>query len=175
MGGYEWICADLYEDNAVMQSTGVTSGMWPGYVYNHNKYYRRSFEDRNISGYDDKTRDLYSKICEAEYDGNEYGEGLYLIPENCFWSSQYYYNFEKAFSLAIQRFKDFGADYPAAWLGNRGYGHENAHYVRLHKKSLWCNEETNQQHRNVIAPAFNLDLSKITVQDSNIAIITDTE
>lgn len=67
MGGYEWICADLYEDNAVMQSTGVTSGMWPGYVYNHNKYYRRSFEDRNISSYDDKTRDLYSKICEAEY------------------------------------------------------------------------------------------------------------
>lgn len=84
--GYSWTACEVNNDRhvAVIQSHGVTHGAWPGFVmsqFGNGNYYSKSIDGQDISGYDNKMKELYVTIKDAENTSASYGKGLYLISE----------------------------------------------------------------------------------------------
>lgn len=173
LGGYSWICAELKENYAVMQSTGVTAGTWPGYEmskFGDGDFYANSINGVDISRYNMKTMNLYNSIKSAEYTGAEYRKGLFLVSNKKVRAitagSQGSGNYWTALKLAAANYGSFGAHYGASWLGT-AFGKSNAWYINTYGE---CYHGYSQNHQFIIAPAFNLDTSKITLNGTEISI-----
>lgn len=82
--GYDWTACELINKGKtlVIQSHGVTHGEWPGFVmpqFGNGDYYSKSIDGEDISAYDNKMKELYDTIKDAEDPSVSYGKGLFLI------------------------------------------------------------------------------------------------
>lgn len=170
--GYKWTACELINNGKtlVIQSHGVTYGEWPGYKmsqFGNGNYYANSIDGQNISDYDDKMRALYDSIKDVEDISSSYGKGLYLVSIEKVgfkeWSmpgSGYYWTALKA---AAENALPFGLP-GSAWLGTVN-GSINAWYVNSNGN---VSNGSFQNYNYVVAPAFNLDLSKVEIKGDEI-------
>ena len=160
--GYDWIAVLCDDSNGViLQSLGITSGPWPGYKmeeYGNSQYY--SSDISSINDYDEKTRKLYERIkgVEKKYSSRE--EGLYF-------PAGYVAGTNKVWRKALVTLAERAMDY--VWLGTvRG---KAALYISpCAGADYYLKSYCNQEKSCVIAPAFNLDLSKVEVVGDEIII-----
>ena len=174
-GGYEWVCAETSGNLAVLQSTGVTSGYWPGYTmskFGNNSYYASSIDGQDISDYDQKTKDLYAAIKAAEYTSASYGKGLFLVSNaKCNQTSsgnQGSGNYWAAHKTAAGKYSSFGASYSYSWLGT--VGDSSSAWVVYSDGNVYVNSY--QYNSCVVAPAFNLDQSKARLSGDELTVAT---
>ena len=175
-GGYNWIVAEKsgVSGYAVLQSTGVTGGAWPGYAmskFGNNNYYSSNIDGQDISDYNQKTKDLYAAIKAAEYTSAPYGKGLFLVSNskagttsNGSQGSGHYWT---ALKTAAANYSSFGATNLAAWLGTV-YGSSNARFVNSNGYVYYG---YSQNDSLVVAPAFNLDTCLIKVDGNEIVLL----
>lgn len=174
--GYDWTTCELINNGKtlVLQSHGVTSGAWPGYVmpqFGNGNFYAADIDGEDISAYDDKMRSLYDAIKDVEDSSASYGNGLFLISKEKAsfpdWDEPGSGNYWKVLKRAAENAQSFGAASSSAWLGavDGNYG-------------AWCVDRfghvynINYQYVDyVVAPAFNLDLSKVEVVENQIVKI----
>lgn len=160
--GYDWIAVLCDNSNGViLQSLGITSGPWPGYKmeeYGNSQYYNSDIS--SINDYDEKTRKLYERIkgVEKKYSARE--EGLYF-------PAGYVAGTNKVWRKALVTLAERAMDY--VWLGTvRG---KAALYISpCAGADYYLKSYCNQEKSCVIAPAFYLDLSKVSVDDEEILI-----
>lgn len=160
--GYDWIAVLCDNSNGViLQSLGITSGPWLGYKmeeYGNSQYYNSDIS--SINDYDEKTRELYGKIkgVEKKYSARE--EGLYF-------PAGYVAGTNKVWRKALVTLAERAMDY--VWLGTvRG---KAALYISpCAGADYYLKSYCNQEKSCVIAPAFYLDLSKVTVEGDEILI-----
>lgn len=188
-GGYEWVVAEQHEGYVTLQSTGVMSGKWPGCTMSGTltnaagdtitlpaglAIYNGNIDGYDISAYNTKTSELYNSIKSAEYVGASYGKGLFLVSNEKAGTtdistdgSGYYCN---ALKTAGANFRSFGASYKSAWLGtNRCIGDNKAMCVNSSGRI----SDGNQNNMCVVAPAFNLDTNKVTLEGNIITVKYD--
>ena len=171
---HDWTACELTNNGKtlVIQSHGVTSGAWPGYVmsqFGNGDYYSKSIDGEDISAYNNKMRSLYDAIKDVEDKSASYGKGLYLISKEkagfTEWGksgSGYYWTELKA---AAENARSFGAASDYAWLGT-----VNGYYAWYVNSDGNVYDSSNQGHGFVVAPAFNLDLSKVDIVGDEIMI-----
>ena len=172
--GYKWTVCELNEERhtAVIQSHGVTSGTWPGYSMfkfggNMDSPCEEDIDGQDISSYDGKMEMLYDDIKDVEDKSASYGKGLYLISK------------EKA---GLTKCGELG--YGAYWQALKKAA-ENAFWCRCCSNYAWLGTvdrdintgavyvvgdgyvSYSQLGNFVVAPAFNLDLSKVAVADDD--------
>lgn len=130
----------------------------------------RILRGQDISGFDAKTQALYNTISYAQ-SGNS---GLYLVSNaqagstsNGSSGSGYYWT---ALKEAATNYSSFGSPSYYAWLGTV-YGGGGA----------WCVNSDGGVYNYygqggdfVVAPAFNLNTSKVTVSGSNIVAFSES-
>ena len=172
--GYSWTACEVNNDRhvAVIQSHGVTHGAWPGFVmsqFGNGNYYSKSIDGQDISGYDNKMKELYVTIKDAENTSASYGKGLYLISEEkagfTEWGHPGSGNYWQALKAAAENACSFGSPDNYAWLGTV-YGSGGAWYVNSNGGVSY----NDQSDDYVVAPVFNLDLSKVEVVGDEIII-----
>ena len=162
--GYKWIPIkiDKKRNIAVIQSLGVTAGPWPGYTlpqFGNGKEYYNNIVGKNVSNYDKQMQDLYEFIKDVEAEAED-GAGLYLLNKSV-----------ESLSIAMKALakaadnKIHGSLYDCVWLGDTF--NDFALYVDANEKILYG---TGQNDLFVVAPAFNLDLSKVEIRDDEIVI-----
>lgn len=173
--GYDWTACEV--DNkrhvAVIQSHGVTHGEWPGYKmpqFGNGNYYTNSIDGHDISAYDNKMKELYDAIKDVEDTSASFGKGLYLISKEkagyTAWGEPGSGNYCQALKATAKNARSFGAASDGAWLGTVGSSSSGA----------WCVGSGGyvyggvQNGDFVVAPAFNLDLSKVEVVGDEIVI-----
>lgn len=164
LGGYDWLVAETKGNCAVLQSCGVTSGEWPGYVMPEcggGDWYDQNIDGKNISSYDATMSKLYACIKDAEYVSADYGKGLYLISSKKYEESE---NYRYAIRRACDDYARFGAACIRAWLGTVYDSHNACFAVAKHVF------QDPQYNRYVIAPAFNVDVSKIALFGDEICL-----
>ena len=173
--GYNWTVCELVNDGrtAVLQSHGVTSGAWPGFKmaeFGNGDYYADSIDGQDISAYDHKLKELYNAIKDVEDKSATYGKGLYLVSKEKVGSTKcgkqgsgYYW---KALKEAAMNYQSFGAASNGAWLGTVS-GSGNPLCVDSNGGVYNGNLRSSGF---VVAPAFNLDLSKVEVAGDEIVI-----
>lgn len=174
--GYDWTACELINKGKtlVIQSHGVTHGEWPGFVmpqFGNGDYYSKSIDGEDISAYDNKMKELYDTIKDAENTSASYGKGLYLISEEkagfTEWGHPGSGNYWQALEAAAENACSFGSPDNYAWLGTV-YGSGGAWYVNSNGGVSY----NDQSDDYVVAPAFNLDLSKVEVVGDEIMIKT---
>lgn len=174
--GYRWTVCELINDGrtAVIQSHGVTHGEWPGFVMpqsGNGDYYADSINVEDISTYDNKMKELYDVIKNVEDKSASYGKGLYLVSKEKVgfteWDEPGSGNYWQALKATAENAHSFRDANYFAWLGA-----DNG------SKGAWCVDSDgcfynyfNKRNDFVIAPCFNLDLSKVKVVDNEIVII----
>ena len=178
-GGYNWVAAEVNNtaQTAVLQSTGVTSGAWPGYAMSKfggsaNSYYSSNIDGQDISGYNSTMTNLYNSIKAAENTNASYGSGLFLVSNakagTTTNGNKGSGNYCSALTTAATNYSSFGATGNASWLGTVG-------------GVAWCvdsdggvsyNVNYFQSNSFVVAPAFNLDLSKVKLSGSTLTVAT---
>lgn len=168
--GYSWTACEVNNDRhvAVIQSRGVTHGAWPGFKMTEfdSKY---SIDGYDISAYDVKTKKLYDAIKDVEDKSASYGKGLYLVSKEkagftrCGEPGSG--NYWKALKAAAENASSFGSPSYYAWLGTV-YGSVGAWYVNSNGGVSY----NDQSDDYVVAPVFNLDLSKVEVAGDEIVI-----
>ena len=166
--GYSWTACEVNNDGhvAVIQSRGVTHGAWPGFKMTEfdSKY---SIDGYDISAYDVKTKKLYDAIKDVEDKSASYGKGLYLVSKEkagfTEWGEPGSGDYWQALKKAAGNASSFGCPSYCAWLGAVG-GSDGA----------WCvgsNGNVYNYYQDsdcVVAPAYNLDLSKVEVVGDEI-------
>ena len=173
--GYSWTACEVNNDRhvAVIQSHGITHGMWPGFVmpkFGNGNYYGRSIDGQDISDYDEKMSALYNAIKDVEDKSASYGKGLYLVSKEkagfTEWCEPGSGDYWQALKKAAGNASSFGSPGSCAWLGTVGGGN-----------NAWCvysggyvYNGGDQNYDFVVAPAFNLDLSKVEVAGDEIII-----
>lgn len=175
LAGYKWTACELINKGKtlVIQSHGVTHGEWPGFVmpqFGNGDYYSKSIDGEDISDYDNKMKELYDAIKDVEDSSVSYGKGLFLINKEKAsfpdWDEPGSGNYWKVLKGAAENAQSFGAASSSTWLGavDGSYG-------------AWCVDQfghvynINYQYVDyVVAPAFNLDLSKIEIVGDEIMI-----
>ena len=172
---YKWAVCELVNGGktAVLQSHGVTHGPWPGFKMlkfggNVDNFYAADIDGDDISAYDDKMHALYDGIKDVEDKSASYGKGLYLISKEKAGftkcgelGSGYYW---QALKKAAENARSFGAPDNYAWLGTV-YGGNYAWYVYSYGNVYYGSVQNNDF---VVAPAFNLDLSKVEIKGDEI-------
>ena len=169
--GYNWMACEVDDDRhvAVIQSRGVTHGAWPGFKMTEfdSKY---SIDGYDISAYDDKTKKLYDAIKDVEDKSASYGKGLYLVSKEkagfTEWCEPGSGDYWQALKKAAGNASSFGCPFNYAWLGTV-YGSNYAWCV--YSRGNVCGS-SGQGNDLVVAPAFNLDLSKVEVAGDEIVI-----
>lgn len=174
LGGYSWTAADVdnVSHTAVLQSQGVTGGYWPGYQmekFGNGSNYTSDIDGQDISDYDDKTQTLYSAIKSAENVSADYGSGLFLVSnekvgttEDASVGSGNYFD---AIKIAANNRSSFNAGNTSSWLGT--HDGNGAWGVNL----LGGVEINNYQTSScVVAPAFNIDLTKVTLEEHALTV-----
>ena len=172
--GYSWTACEVNNDRhvAVIQSHGITHGMWPGFVipkFGNGNYYGRSIDGQDSSDYDEKMSALYNAIKDVEDKSASYGKGLYLVSKEkagyTEWCEPGSDDYWQALKKAAGNASSFGCPNNYAWLGTVS-GSDYA----------WCVGSSgnvydySQNSDYVVAPAFNLDLSKVEVVGDEIII-----
>lgn len=175
--GYEWTACEVDKTHnaAVLQSHGVTAGVWPGYKmlqFGNGDYYADSIDGQDISAYDDKTQALYDAIKNVEDKSASYGKGLYLISKEkvCFteWGKPGFGNHWKALKEAAVNYSSFKAsNYYCAWLGTV---YDSTYAWCVNRYGNIYSSSGQGDHDFVITPAFNLDLSKVEVVGDEIVV-----
>ena len=174
--GYKWTVCELINDGrtAVIQSHGITHGAWPGYVmqkFGNGNYYSKSIDGEDISGYDDKMQALYDTIKDVECKSASYGKGLYLISkekvEFTKWGNPGSGNYWQVLRKVAENASSFGdaSLSNAAWLGS-AYGSTYAWFVNMYGFVYYSNDQGISDY--VVAPAFNLDLTKVEIKGDEI-------
>ena len=144
-GGYDWTVAEVFNDHAILQSHGVTAGEWKG---------------ADVTDYEVKTRVLYDAIKQAEYTRGE-SSGLFLVSKDrC---CGYY---KAGIVEAAKNAGSLGASGSSAWLG-AAYDSSLAWFVN----SVGYFSYSFTSVSVVVAPCFDLDLSKVEIIDGEIIII----
>ena len=169
--GYSWTACEVNNDRhvAVIQSRGVTHGAWPGFKMTEfdSKY---SIDGYDISAYDVKTKKLYDAIKDVEDKSASYGKGLYLVSKEkagfTEWDQPVSGDYWQALKKAAGNASSFGCPFNYAWLGTV-YGSNYAWCV--YSRGNVCGS-SGQGNDLVVAPAFNLDLSKVEVVGDEIII-----
>lgn len=174
--GYSWTACEVNSKRhtAVLQSHGVTSGAWPGYVipqFGNGNFYAADIDGEDISSYDDKMQALYNAIKDVEDTSASYGKGLYLIPKEKAGFTKCEEpgsgNYWKTLKTAAGNARSFWTVGYGAWLGTAdGSG---ALYVSSYASSdgyVYSNYGLDNDF--VVAPAFNLDLSKVKIVGGEI-------
>lgn len=171
--GYDWTVCELVNNGrtAVIQSHGVTHGVWPGFKMEKNDgHYSNSIDGKDISAYDDKMRALYDIIKNLEDKSAPYGKGLYLISREKVGFAKLGKsgsgNYWQALKEAAGNARSFGASSNGAWLGTVS-GSCNPLCVDSNG-GVYTSNLRNSGF--VVAPAFNLDLSKVEVAGDEIVI-----
>ena len=173
--GYSWTACEVNNDRhvAVIQSHGITHGMWPGFVipkFGNGNYYGRSIDGQDISDYDEKMSALYNAIKDVEDKSASYGKGLYLVSKEkagyTDWCEPGSDDYWQALKKAAGNASSFGCPFNYAWLGTV-YGSNYAWCV--YSRGNVCGS-SGQGNDLVVAPAFNLDLSKVEVVGDEIII-----
>ncbi len=173
--GYSWTACEVNNDRhvAVIQSHGITHGMWPGFVipkFGNGNYYGRSIDGQDISDYDEKMSALYNAIKDVEDKSASYGKGLYLVSKEkagfTEWCEPGSGDYWQALKKAAGNASSFGSPYNFAWLGTV-YGGCGAWYVDSSGDVYYDND---QDYDFVVAPAYNLDLSIVEVVGDEIII-----
>ncbi len=175
LAGYKWTACELINKGKtlVIQSHGVTHGEWPGFVmpqFGNGDYYSKSIDGEDISAYDKKMKELYDTIKDAEDSSASYGKGLFLISKEKVGFTELgepgSENYWQALKEVAGNARSFGATSDGAWLGTVD-GSDDA----------WCVDSGGdiyyyyyQSYDFVVAPAFNLDLSKVEVVGDEIMI-----
>lgn len=151
----------------------MTSGAWPGYVmpqFGNGNFYAADIDGEDISAYDDKMQSLYDAIKDAEDSSASYGKGLFLISKEkagfTEWGKSCSGNFWQALKEASMNYQSFEAADGNASLGTVNGSH-NAWYVY---SDGYVYNDGNQDYDFVVAPTFNLDLSKIEIVGDEIMI-----
>ena len=169
--GYSWTACEVNNDRhvAVIQSRGVTHGAWPGFKMTEfdSKY---SIDGYDISAYDVKTKKLYDAIKDVEDKSASYGKGLYLVSKEkagfTEWCEPGSGDYWQALKKAAGNASSFGCPYYYAWLGTVD-GTGGAWCVGSYGSVLSSNGQSNDF---VVAPAFNLDFSKVEIRGDEIII-----
>ena len=173
--GYDWTACELINNGktAVLQSHGVTYGKWPGYTmpqFGNGNYYGLDIDGQDISVYDDRMQALYDAIKDAEDSSTSYGKGLFLISKEKVgfteWGKSGSGNYWQALKKTAENACSFGSPDNYAWLGTV-YGSGGAWYVNSNGGVSY----NDQSDDYVVAPAFNLDLSKVEVVENQIVKI----
>ena len=173
--GYSWTACEVNNDRhvAVIQSHGITHGMWPGFVipkFGNGNYYGRSIDGQDISDYDEKMSALYNAIKDVEDKSASYGKGLYLVSKEkagfTEWCEPGSGDYWQALKKAAGNASSFGSPGSYAWLGTVNGGN-NAWFVYSDGNVYGYGGQNNDY---VVAPAFNLDLSKVEVAGDEIII-----
>lgn len=172
--GYKWTACELINNGKtlVIQSHGVTYGEWPGYKmsqFGNGNYYANSIDGQDISDYDDKMRALYDSIKDVEDMSSSYGKGLYLVSIEKVgfkeWSmpgSGYYWT---ALREAVANYSSFGAPIGELWFGTI----DDSNYAFCVNLGDFCYFNSNNQWSSyMVAPTFNLDLSKVEIEGDEI-------
>lgn len=163
--GYKWIPVVLDKNMVVLQSLGVTVGSWPGFSmhqFGDHNYYGKEITGQDISAYDDKTKNLYEKLRSVEVE-SPLGKGLYLPREDimiCNWKQAMITVVDSDNPIACE------ADDNMAWLDK-----SNGSYARCfcaNEDIGSISDSRSQICEYIIAPAFNLDLSKVEIEDDEI-------
>ena len=172
--GYKWTACELINNGKtlVIQSHGVTYGEWPGYKmsqFGNGNYYANSIDGQNISDYDDKMRALYDSIKDVEDISSSYGKGLYLVSIEKVgfkeWSmpgSGYYWT---ALREAVANYSSFGAPLGEVWFGTID---DSNHAFCVNLGDFCYFNSNNQWSSYMVAPTFNLDLSKVEIEGDEI-------
>ena len=172
--GYKWTACELINKGKtlVIQSHGVTHGKWPGFKmekFGNGNYYADSIDGQDISGYDDKMQSLYDAIKDVEDTSASYGKGLFLISKEkagfTEWGKSGSGNYWAALKAVAENACSFGSPDNYAWLGTV-YGSVGAWYVNSNGGVSY----NDQSDDYVVAPVFNLDLSKVEVAGDEIVI-----
>lgn len=175
LAGYNWTVCELVNGGrtAVIQSHGVTSGAWLGYKmpqFGNGEYYKTDIDGQDISNYDNKTQTLYDTIKDVEDKSAPYGKGLYLVSKEKVGFTEEDEpgsgNYWQALKATAENARSLGCPCSYAWLGTV-YGSDNAWCVS--SNGCVCNGHY-QGYNFVVAPAFNLDLSKVEVVGDEIII-----
>ena len=172
--GYKWTVCKLVNDGrtAVIQSHGVTHGEWPGFKMlkfggKAEYFYAADIDGEDISAYDNKMKSLYDAIKDVEDKSTSYGKGLFLISKEkagfTEWCEPGSGNYWQALKEAAENAQSFGAAYTDAWLGTVGSAY--AWCMNRNGHVYDCN---NQDYDFVVAPTFNLDLSKVEIEGDEI-------
>ena len=165
--GYKWTACELINKGKtlVIQSHGVTHGAWPGYVmpqFGNGNFYAADIDGEDISAYDDKMQTLYDAIKDAEDSSTSYGKGLFLISKEKVgfteWGKSGSGNYWQALKKTAENACSFGSPDNYAWLGTV-YGSGGAWYVNSNGGVSY----NDQSDDYVVAPVFNLDLSKVEI------------
>lgn len=171
--GYKWTACELINKGKtlVIQSHGVTHGKWPGFKmekFGNGNYYADSIDGQDISAYDNKMQALYDAIEDVEDTSASYGKGLYLISEEKVGFTELGHpgsgNYWQALKAAAENARSFWTAY-CAWLGT--VDDSSAWCIHLNG-NVYCG--SNQTNGFVVAPAFNLDLSKVEIVGDEIII-----
>ena len=174
--GYNWTACELINNGKtlVIQSHGVTHGPWPGYVmpqFGNGNYYADSIDGQDISAYDDKLKELYNAVKDVEDKSASYGKGLYLISkekvEFTKWGNPGSGNYCQVLRKVAENASSFGdaSLSNAAWLGS-AYGSTYAWFVNRYGFVYYSNDQGISDY--VVAPAFNLDLTKVEIAGNEI-------
>ena len=172
---YSWTACEVNNDRhvAVIQSRGVTHGKWPGFKmpqFGNGDYYADSIDGHDISNYDNKTQALYDTIKDAEDKSAPYGKGLYLVSKEkagfTEWGQPGSGDYWQALKKAAGNASSFGCPHSCAWLGTVG-GSNGAWYVYSNGNVYGGNVQDNDF---VVAPTFNLNLSKVEIEGDEIVI-----
>ena len=175
LAGYNWTACELINNGktAVIQSHGVTHGEWPGFKMAKfggeiNTNFAVDIDGHNISAYDNKMQSLYDAIKDVEDKSAPYGEGLYLISKEkagfTEWDQPVSGDYWQALKKAAGNASSFGSPYSCAWLGTV-YGGNDAWCVGSYGSVYYYGDQSSDF---VVAPAFNLDLSKVEVAGDEI-------
>lgn len=174
-GGYDWVAVEDKNNYIVLQSTGVTAGKWPGtYKYNGalNKYQATDASYTNISSYNSTMTSLYNSIQNSEYLGAERGTGLYLISQGSYIRNKGYY--KQALITATSKYSLLGATCEGTWFGDYWVGYTDTYvdcpYYADKNGTETAGNPLPNEDTCVVAPAFNLDLSKVTLSGNTIII-----
>lgn len=170
--GYKWTACELINNGKtiVIQSHGVTRGAWPGLVisqFGNGNYYSKSIDGQDISGYDNKLKELYNAIKDAEDSSASYGKGLFLISKEKVGFTEFGEpgsgNYWAALKAVAENVHQLEPGNNFVWLGTVD---GSAHACCLHSSGSVHGHESgcNQNLYYVIAPTFNLDLSKVEIK-----------
>lgn len=175
--GYKWTACELINNGKtlVIQSHGVTCGTWPGFKMlkfggKVDAFYATDIAGEDISAYDDKMQILYDVIKEVEDKSASYGKGLFLVsaekaqlPTVIYGASGAGYYCDALVSAGSEG--NPNGTHCNAWLGTLGNKENTAWFVNGFANGYIALQDDVVK---TIAPAFNIDLSKVVISGDEI-------
>lgn len=175
--GYKWTACELINNGKtlVIQSHGVTCGTWPGFKMlkfggKVDAFYATDIAGEDISAYDDKMQILYDVIKEVEDKSAPYGKGLFLVsaekaqlPTVIYGASGAGYYCDALVSAGSEG--NPNGTHCNAWLGTLGNKENTAWFVNGFANGYIALQDDVVK---TIAPAFNIDLSKVVLSGDEI-------